>query len=164
MAYQVRPAVPADAERIAKLHVSTWQETYAHLLPAGFFNEEHSSARRRMWDHILGNGHEEWSVYVASEAHDLMGFAMSGPSIGDKGEQLPRERQLFSLYAAKAVHGTGVGQALLDHVLGDSPAMLWVAAQNPRAIAFYRRNGFEFDGVEKVDPVAPLITDARMLR
>jgi len=57
-----------------------------------------------------------------------------------------------------------VGQALLDHVLGDSPAMLWVAAQNPRAIAFYRRNGFEFDGVEKVDPVAPLITDARMLR
>ena len=36
--------------------------------------------------------------------------------------------------------------------------------ENPRAIAFYRRNGFELDGAEQIDPGAPLITDARMAR
>lgn len=42
--------------------------------------------------------------------------------------------------------------------------MLWVAKDNPRAVAFYRRNGFDFDGVEQRDPGAPKITDARMVR
>lgn len=42
--------------------------------------------------------------------------------------------------------------------------MLWVALENPRAIAFYRRNGFEFDGAEETDPAAPAIIDARMVR
>ncbi|MEP7765155.1 hypothetical protein [Sanguibacter sp. 25GB23B1] len=43
-------------------------------------------------------------------------------------------------------------------------AMLWVAKQNPRAVAFYRRNRFELDGAEQIDPGAPMITDARMVR
>ncbi len=42
--------------------------------------------------------------------------------------------------------------------------MLWVAKENPGAIAFYVRNGFSFDGVENIDPVAPMITDAQMVR
>jgi len=42
--------------------------------------------------------------------------------------------------------------------------MLWVARQNPRATAFYARNGFALDGAEQVDPHAPSITDARMVR
>ncbi|WP_447944255.1 hypothetical protein [Microbacterium aurum] len=53
---------------------------------------------------------------------------------------------------------------MLDEVLGTEPAMLWVAKENPRATAFYLRNGFRFDGVEQTDPHAPLITDARMVR
>ncbi|GAA1155459.1 GNAT family N-acetyltransferase [Nesterenkonia sandarakina] len=44
------------------------------------------------------------------------------------------------------------------------PVSLWVARQNPRAIAFYLRNGFRFDGSEQQDPGAPAITDARMVR
>jgi len=53
---------------------------------------------------------------------------------------------------------------LLDAALGDQPALLWVAEQNPRAIAFYQRNGFSFDGQVLDDPTAPLITDLRMVR
>jgi ribosomal protein S18 acetylase RimI-like enzyme len=62
-----------------------------------------------------------------------------------------------------AHHGTGIGQTLLDEVLGSGPAQLWVAKQNPRAIAFYRRNGFAFDGAEQTDESTD-ITEARMLR
>lgn len=42
--------------------------------------------------------------------------------------------------------------------------MLWVAKDNPRAVAFYLRNGFNFDGTEQTDPGAPKIVDARMVR
>jgi len=68
------------------------------------------------------------------------------------------------LYVLAAHYGTGARQALLDATLGQDPAMLWVAKENPRATAFSLRNGFRFDGVEQTDPHAPLITDARMIR
>ena len=89
---------------------------------------------------------------------------MSGPSFTAKEQELPRDRQLYNIYVSHAAHGIGVGQALLDGVLGEEPAMLWVAKENPRAIAFYRRNGFELDGAEELDPATPLLTHARMVR
>ncbi|KUG58547.1 hypothetical protein AVL63_00170 [Nesterenkonia jeotgali] len=101
-------------------------------------------------------------------------------------------RTLYTLYVLRSHHGTGAGQALLDSTLGVGsgtgagaaagagagigavaapdagarvePVSLWVAKQNPRAIAFYLRNGFRFDGAEQQDPGAPAITDARMVR
>jgi len=154
----------SDAPAIADLHVAAWRETYAHLLPPGYFSDAHLRMRQEMWSYILGNPRDEWSVRIANSDGQLVGFAMAGPSFGPAGQDLPRDRQLYSLYVTAAHHGTGVGQSLLDQTLGSGAAMLWVAKQNPRAIAFYRRNRFELDGVEQVDPSAPNITDARMVR
>jgi ribosomal protein S18 acetylase RimI-like enzyme len=81
-----------------------------------------------------------------------------------EGEEPPRDRQLYAIYVSASHYGAGVGQALLDEALPEGPAMLWVAKQNPRATAFYRRNGFRFDGTEQSDPYAPAITDVRMVR
>ena len=164
MDFVVTRPEPADAPEIADLHVATWRETYAHLLPADYFSDAHHQMRKAMWQHILGSPRDEWAVRIAKTDGQVVGFAMAGPSFGAEGQDLPRDRQLYSLYVTAVHHGTGVGQALLDETLGAGAAMLWVAAQNSRAIAFYRRNGFEFDGVEQVDPSAPNITDARMVR
>ncbi len=154
----------SDASQIAELHVATWREAYAHLLPEEFFTEEHIQSRHRMWNHILGNPREDWSVRIAESGGTIIGFAFVGPSFGPEGQELPRNRQVFSIYVAATFHGTGTGQALLDSTAGDEPAMLWVAKNNPRAVAFYRRNGFDFDGTEQADPGAPRIVDARMVR
>ena len=164
MTLVVRAPSPADAREIAELHVSTWREAYAHLLPEEFFDGAHVRGRHEMWDRLLEDPRPEWNIRVAERDGETIGFAFAGPSIGPDAEDLPRERQLYMIYVAAAHHGTGAGQALLDAVLGDAPAMLWVAKENPRAIAFYRRNGFELDGAEQIDPGAPLITDARMAR
>lgn len=59
----------------------------------------------------------------------------------------PRDLELNGIYSLARVHGSGVGQALLDEALDDSPAFLWTATINPRAQSFYRRNGFAADGV-----------------
>lgn len=157
------PALP-DAPQIAELHVATWREAYSQLLPQDFFSDEHVQGRHRMWNHVLGNPREEWSIRIAESGGKIIGFAFFGPSVGPEGQELPRDRQLFSIYVAAERYGTGVGQALLDATAGDGPAMLWVAKNNPRAVAFYLRNGFEFDGAEQTDPGAAKIVDARMVR
>ncbi|WP_258369928.1 MULTISPECIES: N-acetyltransferase [unclassified Curtobacterium] len=57
-----------------------------------------------------------------------------------------RPEELTMLYVLARAHGGGAGQALLNATLGGRPASLWVAANNPRARAFYRRNVFTPDG------------------
>ena len=163
MLTSIRPVRPADAEALAALHVATWQQAYAHLLPPTFFDEAHLEGRRRMWHRITADPPPASVVRIAeSDTGEAIGLAMSGMSA--EVDASPRARQLYMLYVTTAHHGSGVGQQLLDAVLADEPAMLWVAKENPRAIAFYRRNAFEFDGAEQIDPGAPRITDARMVR
>lgn len=165
MDFSVRVPGLEDAERIASLHVATWHEAYAELLPADFFTEDHLEDRRKMWRGILGDPKEEWTVRIAEDPTGVaIGFAMSGPAFNSENRPLPRERQLYMIYVSAVSYGSGVGQQLLEAVLGDDPAMLWVAKENPRAISFYARNGFTLDGVEQVDPGAPRITDVRMVR
>lgn len=96
-------------------------------------------------------------VRVADSGDELIGFAMSG--ISDDG--MP---QLYMLYVVARHHGTGIGQRLFEAVIPSGAAVLWVAMENPRAIAFYHRNGFEFDGAEQTDPGTPGIVEARMVR
>lgn len=48
--------------------------------------------------------------------------------------------------------------------MGDGPAQLWVARDNPRAYAFYRRNGFRPDGAEQVMPEAEGFVEVRLVR
>lgn len=61
-------------------------------------------------------------------------------------------------------YGMGVGQALLDAAIGDRPASLWVAEDNPRAQAFYRRNGFALDGARDTIERLENMAEVRMVR
>lgn len=74
---------------------------------------------------------------------------MSGPP---DDTTAPWTRKLRVLYVHASDHGTGAGQALLEAVIdpGESVA-LWVADPNPRAQAFYRKQGFVPDGTAQVD-------------
>jgi len=164
MAFTIREPRPVDASEIADLHVATWKEAYAHLLPADYFSPQYVESRHRMWDHVLTHPDDAVTVRVAETGGSIIGFAWAGPGQGANGEEPPRDRALYAIYVLAAHYGTGAGQALLDASLGKDPAMLWVAKENPRATAFYLRNGFRFDGVKQTDPHAPLITDARMIR
>lgn len=163
MSFVIRIPSPSDAPALADLHVATWKEAYSHLLPEDYFSDEYVTGRHRMWKHVLTDSRTDMRVRVAVKG-SIIGFAWAGPGIGVDADEPPRDRQLYAIYVLSAHYGSGVGQALLDAALEDAPAMLWVAKENPRATAFYRRNGFTFDGAEQTDAHAPLITDARMIR
>ncbi|WP_253182714.1 GNAT family N-acetyltransferase [Arthrobacter sp. SW1] len=83
------------------------------------------------------------------DAGVLVGMALAAASNDDDA---PCGLELQLIYALRRVHGTGVGQALLDAVIGKEAAYLWVLEDNPRAQAFYRRNGFVPDGKREILP------------
>lgn len=118
-----------------------------------------------MWEQVLQDPHGKTAVRIAEAGGRPIGFAWAGPGLRAGTEEAPpRALQLYAIYLLADHHGSGAAQALLDEVLDAGPAMLWVAKENPRAIAFSTRNGFRFDGGEQSDPAAPFITDARMVR
>lgn len=139
----VRPALPDDAERIADIQVAGWRHAYAHLLSAEFLERLEPRVEGYRAAIEAGRGR----IVVAEVDGDVVGFAIAGPP---RDDDPPRDWELSLLYQYPRVHGSGTGQALLDAAVGDRPACLWVAEDNPRAHAFYRRNGFRPDGARQL--------------
>jgi GNAT superfamily N-acetyltransferase len=149
MTIDVRPAEFADARGIAEVHVQAWREAYAHLVPAESLARLSVDQRELRWMEIIPDPTAD--TWVATDDGVIFGFAGAGPTRDP--EPVP-ERELHSIYMLASHHGTGAAQRLLDAVLGDAPATVWVADDNPRARAFYARNGFVPDGVSKTGPLA----------
>ncbi|MFM2718954.1 GNAT family N-acetyltransferase [Microbacterium mcarthurae (nom. nud.)] len=154
----VRPARLADAEGIAHVHAASWRETYGR-----FFDDPDNSpwfrveGRITMWRTTLSEDPSQ--TVVAEGTTGIVGFASTAPT---PEPDAARPEELTMIYVLENAHGTGTGQALLDAVLGDRPASLWVAADNPRAHAFYRRNGFRPDGTES--SFGPIPRTVRLVR
>lgn len=145
---------------MAKVHVDTWRETYRGLMSdAALDDPALLSWREKFWAAALTDPrYSHNTVAVASYEGGLIGIAMSGPTLDDTDEP----QQLHLLYAYAAFHGSGVGRALLNAVIDPTaPAALWVADTNPRAQAFYRKNGFVTDGMVKTEDG---VRAARMVR
>ena len=139
----VRPATPDDAPGIARVHIAAWHETYTRLLPPGAFDglDDDLAPRTRRWRGIIEDDVTE--VFVAERDGVIVGWASTGAG---RQADAPRSLELEGIYVLEGEYGTGTGQSLLDLAVGDRPAYLWVATGNPRAQAFYRRNGFADDG------------------
>jgi ribosomal protein S18 acetylase RimI-like enzyme len=156
----VRPATVGDAPAIGSVHMRSWQETYGPLLPPGALDDLDPAQSGERWARTIEIG--ALRLWVATESETVVGYAASG---APTEEAAPRELQLWGLYLLASRHGSGDGQALLAAAVGDDPAYLWVAERNPRARAFYRRNGFVEDGARDVHELAGHPIDAvRMVR
>ncbi|WP_431221024.1 GNAT family N-acetyltransferase [Leifsonia xyli] len=138
---EVRSATPADADGIARVHVTAWREAYAERLAAEFLASLDESRIARNWEDILADGVTRG--YVAERDGTIVGWATSGPG---RDDDAPRGLELEGIYVLASAYGSGAGQRLLDAAIGDAPAYLWVMDGNARAEAFYRRNGFGRDG------------------
>lgn len=159
----VRAPRPEEAAAVATVQNTSWRETYSGLLSERFYDDAALAGRTRMWEQVLAE--DQQTVRVAEADGELIGVALAGPALDPgPGEDPLREEQLFILYVLQGWHGSGVGSALLEAVLADRPAQLWVAAENPRARRFYARQGFRPDGAEVVDADAEGLREIRMVR
>lgn len=156
----IRPATLADADAIAHVHTVSWRETYGRFVQDPDTNPWFDGGRRvDMWRSTLASPDGRGAVQVALDSTGVVGFAATQST---PEPDAVRPEELTMLYVLARAHGTGTGQALLDAVLVDRPASLWVASDNPRAHAFYRRNGFMPDGAESA--FGPIPRTVRLVR
>lgn len=156
----LRTAVPGDGASIARCHIACWREAYAHLVSDEFLEGLDVEERADMWERAIARRGPE--VPVADVEGEIVGLAGASPR-RDEDEGLP-DLELRLIYVRAAYHGTGTGQRLLDAAIGDGPAYVWVAEDNPRAHSFYRRNGFRPDGARKIEPAFEDMAEVRMVR
>lgn len=168
MALTVRRAAPADAERLAEVHIQCWRETYRGMLSERFLASQDPASRLSLWRRLLESP-EPADAWVACDGGTVVGFAgVRHVPAGDVTHDAPPPSsgslELWGLYLLASHQGLGLGRRLLEAALGNSAASLWVAADNARAIGFYRRFGFAPDGAEDVIPTWEDLHEIRMVR
>ncbi|MDI2034341.1 GNAT family N-acetyltransferase [Paenarthrobacter nitroguajacolicus] len=162
MDFTFRRATVDDAQAMAAMHFRSWQESYGHLLPREFFEKQEAGLPQRAdrYREFIAAGHPRMLAFDPDG--ELVGLGAAGEG---RDDDRPGEVELFMLYTLERIHGRGVGQALVDALIGDGPAYLWVLDDNPRAQAFYRRNGFVPDGKRQLcDPSWYSLPEHRMVR
>ncbi|MDT0203526.1 GNAT family N-acetyltransferase [Nocardioides sp. AE5] len=158
----LRPSEPSDADALTDLHLDVWEEAYGHLIDEAILRNRRADRAQRVarWREILDRSADRTHVVEAAAGGRLLGFVSAGPGRDDPEPGLP-DVEVWALYVRAEVYGQGFGHALLEKAIGPAAAYLWVLDGNERAIAFYERQGFVFDGSSKVEPVG---VERRMVR
>ncbi len=152
----IRSAGPGDAAAIAAVHVRSWQEAYAGIVPQSYLAALDPEQRASRWSELLAAGPDDGvRTWIALDGERLLGFASVGPS---RDEDAGRgDLEVYSIYLDPGTWGHGVARELMRTLINDAgdgtPLTLWVLAANERARHFYRRHGFQPDGIERFDEI-----------
>ena len=140
--YTVKP-MESEAEIDGKgyVHYKSWHETYPGLIDAGYLEgvtlEKCRSMARRWPENII----------VAKDGERVIGFVGCGVY---RNESLPGYGEVFSIYVLQKYQGQKVGyelmNAALERLSNYQKIAVWVLKGNDKAIRFYERYGFRFDG------------------
>lgn len=159
--YVVRDMRLSDAADVGRVHVEVWRQAYAGLMPADYLSALDPQAAAARWQKVLSEppGDVLRLVGVAPSG-EVVAMAASGPS---RDDDAPTPWELWAINILADHHGSGLADLLMDQLVGDRPASLWVAHGNERAAGFYARHGFVADGTEKTDGKHGTVED-RMVR
>ena len=148
---------PEEIEGKSFVHWQTWREAYDDLLPAEF-QETMTLERCRFFSKKYPE-----NTLIAIDGLKVIGFI----SYGNFRDETIQAGEIIALYVLKDYYGKGIAQKLvkaaltaLDHF---SEIFLWVLKDNKRAIAFYQKMGFTFDGQEKMLELGKPIKERRMV-
>ncbi|WP_447929563.1 N-acetyltransferase family protein [Sphingopyxis fribergensis] len=143
-AWTIREAGTDDASALALIGAATFLETFAGILDGdaivGHCAAQHSQAAYLTY---FADGGRAW-IAEAQPGGAPIGFALVGKP--DLAAALEGDIELKRIYSLSRFHGSGLGAALMKQVLeaahGHRRLLLGVYAQNERALAFYRKQGF----------------------
>lgn len=143
----------------AYVHWKAWQEAYAGLLPQEFLQNTYTLERCQDWAFRYPQ-----NTLVALVDSQVVGFACYGTS---SQKDLENAGELYAIYVLAEHYGKEIGyqlfQAALAKMANFATISLWVLEGNARAIAFYEKVGFRFDGVTKTVHLGAERTEHRMI-
>ena len=148
---------PEEIECKSFVHWQTWREAYDDLLPAEF-QETMTLERCRFFSQKYPE-----NTLIAIDGVKVVGFI----SYGNFRDESIQAGEIIALYVLKDYYGKGIAQKLMKAALtaldNFSEIFLWVLNDNKRAIAFYQKMGFTFDGQEKMLELGKPIKKKRMV-
>lgn len=158
--YVLRPLTAMDSDELGALHVTIWRQAYAGLMPDEALAALDVGQRVEMWRRWLGDANAPGALGAFdATTDDLVGWVTVGHP---RDANPPAPEELWVLNVERRHQGTGLATVMLDEALGDRAAYLWVVEGNERAIAFYRRHGFQLDGTRQAQDEGN--EDLRMVR
>ena len=145
----LRRATLNDAAAISRFSARVFSLSCPQTSPEDLAEYIAGELNPAQWEGILDDPTQVTLVAEMNSA--IVGFAVIAlerehPALDVKGTA-----EFRKLYVEAAQHGTGVGAQLLEGALAVAeahrrPVWLGVFQQNPRAITFYKKYGFEFAG------------------
>ena len=148
---------PEEIEGKSLVHWQTWREAYDDLLPADF-QETMTLEKCRFFSQKYPE-----NTLIAMAGKKVVGFI----SYGNYRDETIQAGEIIALYVLKDYYGKGVSKQLMHaaFVALDqfSEIYLWVLKDNKRAIAFYKKMGFTFDGQEQILKLGKPIKELRMI-
>ena len=128
----IRSLEPTDLPAVSSLWLDANQEAHG-FIPVSYWLGHLEEVRSAL-------AQAEVYVFVEEDRSEILGF------LGLQGDYVA------GIFVRREAWCCGVGRRLLDHVKGSHPRLcLRVYERNPRAAAFYRREGFRVLE-EGVDP------------
>lgn len=158
MVITIKPMVTAEEiEGKSRVHWQTWREAYDEILPVDF-QEKMTLDKCRFFSQKYPE-----NTLIALDDAKVVSFV----SYGDFRDSATIAGEIFALYVLKDYYGKGVGRQLIQAAFaaldGYQEIILWVLEDNKRAIAFYEKMGFVFDGQEKVIDLGEAVKEKRMI-
>lgn len=148
---------PEEIEGKSLVHWQTWREAYDDLLPADF-QETMTLEKCRFFSQKYPE-----NTLIAMDGKKVVGFI----SYGNYRDETIQAGEIIALYVLKDYYGKGVSKQLIHaaFVALDqfSEIYLWVLKDNKRAIAFYQKIGFTFDGQEQILKLGKPVKELRMI-
>ena len=140
------------------VHCTAWQEAYRGIVCDRYLDTmtvEATTARARQFPEI---------TLVAKDQEKVVGFAVYSSSRDvdqtDAGE-------VVAIYVLSEYYGHKIGYRLMNEAVSRlseyNTVFVWVLEQNERAIRFYHRYGFEFDGCKKQLNLGTPVPAVRMM-
>ena len=137
----IRDAGEADRDALRALHLASWRANYGVALPEAYLREV-----------LPGVMAEKWAAFpLDRSAVTLVADGEDGIGGFVRADVDPVPPLIDNLHTRPGLYGRGIGAALLraarDRLAARGFARCWltVLERNPRALAFYRREG----GVEE---------------
>ena len=148
----------AEIKGKAYVHWKSWQEAYPGIVDQQYLDsltlDKCETIAFRWTDNII----------VAKDGDSVIGFVAFGKY---RNDELENAGEVFAVYILSQYYGKGVGYRLIQAAhseLADySKIAVWVLKENTRAIRFYERCGYRFDGREEILELGSPVTEVRMV-
>lgn len=156
MTFDIRQALPTDAEALGHVHYTAWLETYSGLINTEYLGLlSPGDSAKGIQEHLE-------NVLVLIADNQTIGFSITGPT---RSEDLPDSfGDIHDIYILKEFQNQGLGKRLLDAAIsklnaeGYAHTAMWILGTNNAAIRFFEMQGFEADGTElEMSYVTPVL-------